>query len=83
MHARRQGRLCTAAAGVLVLTIHHGLRYLAQQEQEGKLVLTEGSGWAGGPCRVVDDEIRRRVGEELGDGVDAGLLQALGVELHS
>jgi hypothetical protein len=41
-------------------------------------VLIEGLGRAGGPCRVVDDEIRRRVGEELGDEVDAGLLWAPG-----
>jgi hypothetical protein len=41
-------------------------------------MLTEGLVRAGVPCRVVDDEIRRRVGEELGDGVDAGLHRAPG-----
>jgi hypothetical protein len=45
------------------------------------LMLTEGSERRARLCSVAGDVVRRRVGEELDDGVDAGLLRA--PESHS
>jgi hypothetical protein len=57
------------AAGVPVPRVRHGLRHLAQKEQERALMLTEGSGRAGGPCRGVGNvDRRRRCGEARGQG---------------
>jgi hypothetical protein len=39
------------------------------------LMLTEGSERRARRCSVAGNVVRRRVGEELGDGVDAGLLR--------
>jgi hypothetical protein len=40
------------------------------------LMLTKGSERRARRCSVAGDVVRWRVGEELGDGVDAGLLRA-------
>jgi hypothetical protein len=41
------------------------------------LMLTEGSERRARLCSMAGDVVRWRVGEELGDGVDAGLLRLL------